>query len=181
LVLGFPTREQAPPSPETVKLLSGVIGSSPLIQLAHAAPSYQRWAGRKARSFFPYLTIPAPVKPDDLSHDPVKNQVLEDPLIKQQGTVSGLTDMFDGGEQLFANNYKFWPKALPIMIVHGTADQVTSHKASEQFIEKLEVDDKKISLYDGGYHELVNEPDGVWEKFTEECISWVEARIPAKL
>lgn len=31
----------------------------------------------------------------------------------------------------------------------------------------------------GGYHELQNETDGVPEKMAEECISWIEARIPA--
>jgi len=173
--IAFATRQAAPPSPESVKLLSGVIGSSPLIHLTNSASAFQRWAGRKARHFLPYLVIPAPVNPDDLSHDPIKNKVLEDPLIKQKGSVSGITDMLDGGEALFAQDYKYWPKALPILIVHGTADQVTSAKASEAFIDKIEATDKKISLYDGGYHELVNEPDGVWEKFTDECISWVEA------
>lgn len=73
---------------------------------------------------------------------------------------------------------------------------MTSHKASQAFIDKVPAEDKKITLYEvrdasssldcsdilqGGFHELVSEPDGVWEKFTDECISWVEARIPAKL
>lgn len=26
----------------------------------------------------------------------------------------------------------------------------------------------------GGYHELQNEPDGVKEKFTDECVVWAE-------
>ena len=28
-----------------------------------------------------------------------------------------------------------------------------------------------------GYHELHNEPDGVAEKFTDECIAWVERQL----
>lgn len=63
-MLGFATRQQAPPSPETIKLLSGVIGSSPLIHLTNAVSSFQRWAGRKAKPFLPNLSIPAPVKPE---------------------------------------------------------------------------------------------------------------------
>lgn len=75
--------------------------------------SVQRRIGRYAKRFLPYLSVPAPVKPEvlratldmlcvinaclqDLSHDPIRNLVLEDPLVKQLGTVSGLTDMFDG-------------------------------------------------------------------------------------
>jgi acylglycerol lipase len=177
-VLAFATRQKPPPSPETVKLLNGVIGSSPLIHLTNPASTFQRWAGRIAKPFLPYLPLPAPVEPDDLSHDPEKNKVLEDPLIKQSGTVSGLTDMLDGGERLLAEDYQYWPKTLPIIIFHGTADQVTSPIASEEFIEKITADDKEIIFYKDGFHELVNEPDGVWEKFTNECISWVEKHIP---
>ena len=30
-----------------------------------------------------------------------------------------------------------------------------------------------------GYHELHNEPNGVKDRFIDECISWVEARLPS--
>ena len=29
-------------------------------------------------------------------------------------------------------------------------------------------------IIQGGYHELQNEPDGVKEKFTDECVAWAE-------
>ena len=60
-VLGFVTRKTGPPSPDTVKLLSGVIVSSPLLILTTPASPFQRWLGRKARPFMPNLTVPAPV------------------------------------------------------------------------------------------------------------------------
>lgn len=76
--------------------------------------------------------------------------------------------------------------------------QVCSVETSKQFIEKLAADDKRISLYEvcsheslfalllsltvfilkGGYHELQNEPNGVKEKFTDECVAWVESHFP---
>ena len=31
----------------------------------------------------------------------------------------------------------------------------------------------------GGYHELHNEPDGVKEKFTDECATWAEEHFIA--
>ena len=82
-------------------------------------------------------------------------------------------------------------------MIHGTEDLVTSPKASQAFHDAVVADDKKLSLYEvrtilalamlpqlthaqGGYHELQNEPDGVSEKMVEECITWIEARIPSK-
>jgi acylglycerol lipase len=31
-----------------------------------------------------------------------------------------------------------------------------------------------LRILQGGYHELQNEPDGVKEKFTDECAAWAE-------
>jgi len=73
----------------------------------------------------------------------------------------------------------YWvtPKAAPTLVVHGTEDKVCSVEASKQFVEKLPASDKNISLYEGGYHELQNEPDGVKEKFVDECAAWAEAHF----
>lgn len=60
-VLGFVTRKTAPPSPDTVKLLSGVIVASPLLTLSTPASSFQRWVARKARPLVPNLLVPTPL------------------------------------------------------------------------------------------------------------------------
>jgi len=178
-VLGFVTRTTGPPSPDTVKLLSGVIASSPLLILSTPTPSFQRWLGRKARPFLPNLLVPTPMNEGDLNRHPERNKVLGDPLIKQSGTVSGLTDMFDGGKKLLDEDYARFPQSLPLIILHGDTDKITSHDASKSFVEKVKADDKTFSSYPGGYHELVNEPDGMSEKFTDEVIAWIHAHLPA--
>ncbi|OCH83925.1 lysophospholipase [Obba rivulosa] len=176
LALAFPTRTQPPPSQETVGLLSGVIATSPLLLQTFPASKLLRWAGGKARFIAPSMTIAAPVVIEDLSHNQAANEAnAKDPLIIQKGSLSGLHDMLSGGEQLLQSDFQHWPRTLPVLIVHGTDDRVTSHKASQELYNKLTVEDKKLSLYEGGYHELVHEPDGVKEKFTDELISWVEA------
>jgi len=47
-------------------------------------------------------------------------------------------------------------------------------------VEKVKADDKTFSSYAGGYHELVNEPDGMDEKFTDEVIAWIHAHLPGE-
>jgi len=104
--------------------------------------------------------------------------------------------MLTQGEALLTT-YKDWPISLPVCfahqtffqicaevdgiqvyIAHGTADKITSHKASEEFIDKLPATDKKISLFEGGRHELQNEPDGVREKLAGEIIQFIESHLP---
>jgi len=86
--------------------------------------------------------------------------------------------MLERGEALLKTHHKNWPEHLPILIIHGTADDVTSHSASKKFIDSIPANDKTHTSYEGGFHELHNEPDGVKEKFIEECITWVEAHLP---
>lgn len=79
--------------------------------------------------------------------------------------------------------------------------QVTSHRASQLFHDKIQAKSKKIVLFpvrlqtkcrveifisfeQGGYHELQNEPDGVKEKLLEEVVSFIDDHLasftPAK-
>ncbi|OBZ69831.1 Negative regulator of differentiation 1 [Grifola frondosa] len=179
LVLAFPTRIYTPPSKETVAMLSGVISSSPLIHQTFPASKALRFLGGKAGAWLPYMTISAPVAIEDLSHDPAANEAnAKDPLIIQKGSLRGLDDMLSGGEKLLQKDFQHWPKKLPLLLVHGTGDRITSPKASEEFIHKIDAEDKQLSLYPDGFHELVQEPNGVKEKYVDECISWVLAHLP---
>ncbi|KZT41962.1 lysophospholipase [Sistotremastrum suecicum HHB10207 ss-3] len=178
LALAFPTRSIAWPSRESVKSLSGVIATSPLLRQAVPASKIQRWLGGKLSVLSPWTTIPAPVKAEDLTHDPAINEAyLKDPLILQKGTLKGLSDMLNWGEHISDLDYQDWPKDLPVLLLHGTADKVTSHLATEKFFNEVNTSVKNYVPFEGGYHELHNEPDGVREKVIDECISWVEARI----
>jgi len=167
-----------PPEKEAVTGLAGVIATSPLILQAKPAAKAARWIGGKASLLAPSLTIPAEVKSQDISHDEaVGVAYLKDPMVKQVGSLRGISDMLDGGEHLLRTDYTRWPTNLPVLLVHGSDDKVTSAKASELLHQQLPAKDKKISIFQGGYHELHNEPDGVKDKLIEECITWVEAHL----
>jgi len=172
LVLSFATR---PNTQESVSQLSGIIASSPCIRLTKPPMSITRRLGGLARAIFPNQNIPASVDSKYLSHDPeVVKDNETDNLVRRSVSLRAVDDMLNRGENLVIKDYKKWPAALPVLLVHGTEDMVCSVEASKQFVEQLPASDKKISLYDGGYHELQNEPDGVKENFTDECAAWAE-------
>ncbi|THH17131.1 hypothetical protein EUX98_g9184 [Antrodiella citrinella] len=178
LVCAFPTRTHAPPSPDTVNLLSGVILTSPLIQLTHPKPRLLVSAGGQLGRLFPHTQVPAGVNPNALSRNPGRNDAyMNDPLVKTYGTLRGVGDMLNGGERLFATDWAHWPKNLPVLFCHGTADQVTSPKGTEHFYNKIPAEDKKLTLFPGAYHEMFQEIDNIPEKLSDEIISWVEAHL----
>ncbi|EIW54362.1 lysophospholipase [Trametes versicolor FP-101664 SS1] len=178
LALAFATRTTPSPAPETLASLSGIISSSPLLLQSQPVPKLMRYVGGKASLLFPNLLFDAPVPIQDLSHNTAANEANStDPWIVQKGSLRGLRDMLSGGEQLLWNDHKHWPQSLPLLIVHGTADRVTSFKASEEFYHKVDAADKEFKPFEDGFHELVHEPDGVKERFVDECVSWLLKHI----
>jgi alpha-beta hydrolase superfamily lysophospholipase len=47
---------------------------------------------------------------------------------------------------------------LPLLLMHGSADRLTSADASGEFAEKAG-DKVKLKIWDGFYHEIHNEPE----------------------
>lgn len=180
LALSFPTQARAPPDPSTTARLAGVLACSPLLRQTAPVPRLMRRVGGAAANVLPWMAFPAVVPVEDLSHDSAMNEATDhDPLIRKQGTLRGLADMFNRGEDVVERGYRRWPRELPVLVIHGTADKVTSPQASQEFVEKLDASDKKLSLIEGGFHELTHEPDGVKERFWDECVKWILAHANA--
>ncbi|KAG6837818.1 hypothetical protein H0H93_016186 [Arthromyces matolae] len=173
-VLGFATEQTSASS------LAGVISTSPLILQTTPAPKVMRIVGGMASHLLPNQLIPAKVDAEHISHDAVVNQAyLDDPLVKPMGSLRGLSNMLSKGEELLQSGYKTWPKFLPLLLVHGSEDKATSPKASQTFYDSISADDKKFKLFEGGYHELHNEPDGVKEQLAADIVAFIKAHLQA--
>ncbi|KAH9944244.1 lysophospholipase [Epithele typhae] len=171
LALSFATRDgTAPPEQKTVDLLSGVIASSPLVEVARRAPStLERKLLEFVGRFLPNLVIKTPVQ------DKVSDS-LKDPYIKGYGRLEGLIDMISRGELLLQEGYKQWPARLPVLILHGSADMVNAFPPTKEVFEKLQAPDKEFIIYEGMMHDLMTEPD-IKDKYFNDCFSWLENHI----
>ena len=65
--------------------------------------------------------------------------------------------------------------ALPILIMHGTADRLVDPAGSKILYEKVGSEDKTLKLYDGFYHEIFNEPGR--EQVFEDMERWLVTRL----
>ncbi|KAJ7350640.1 lysophospholipase [Mycena albidolilacea] len=170
-VLNFPVRRDA-------SILAGVISSSPLVHQTKPTSKLVRAVCGLLAVFLPYTLVPAPADFAELSHDAEYNRMCgTDSLAPLQGTLRCTMDMLNWGDQLLAINYKKWPKTLPVLFVHGSGDQVTSHEATKQFHDKIEAD-KDMILYPDGFHELMHEP-AHREKLISDEIAFIEAHSKA--
>jgi len=180
LCLAFNTRGKAtPPSAEAVALVSGVIPLSPLIHQTHPLGSVQKWLVRKMSRLMPYATFPTRVPIEHLTHDSAMWEASKsDHLSQYTGGLRGVSDMLDGGDSILARDYKNWPGDRPLIIFHGTEDEVTDPKASQEFFNRVSTKDKKIVLLEGARHEPFHEivPEGVVGRMVNEITEWVKAR-----
>jgi len=111
----------------------------------------------------------------DFSRDPVAVAALDaDPLIKDEvqpaATVAALVR---ADERLRA---EFPTITIPLLILHGTADKATVPAGSQFFFDTAGSADKTLKLYDGHYHDLLN--DFGKEAVFADILAWIEARLP---
>jgi acylglycerol lipase len=64
---------------------------------------------------------------------------------------------------------------LPILIMYGSADQLSNPEGSNMLYEKVSSKDKSLKVYDGLYHEIFNEPEH--EKVMADMEAWLSAQI----
>jgi len=68
---------------------------------------------------------------------------------------------------------------LPVMILHGTLDQNTKPSGSQHFYDKVGSVDKTLKLYEGGFHDLLNDLDK--RVVMQDIQGWIGARLSASL
>jgi acylglycerol lipase len=65
--------------------------------------------------------------------------------------------------------------SLPVFILHGTEDKVTKPSGSQAFYDAAGSKDKTLKLYEGHYHDLLN--DAGKETVMADILGWIAARL----
>ena len=93
---------------------------------------------------------------DGLARDPeVIRAYTSDPLVHNKISARLALDMLQAGEWALAHAAEL---PLPVLLVHGTADKLTSAAASQEFAVKAGAN-CTLRLWQGFYHETHNEPE----------------------
>jgi len=66
---------------------------------------------------------------------------------------------------------------IPVLIMHGTADKAAKASGSQHFYDTVGSTDKTLKLYEGHYHDLLNDLDK--EVVMADILGWTDAHIPA--
>lgn len=111
-----------------------------------------------------------------VSRDPeVVREYIEDPLVFH-GKMSArmLRELFAGMHTAQAEAARI---SLPMLILHGGADVMTSPEGSRLLHQHIASSDKTLKVYPGLYHEIFNEPERA--EVLQTVLDWCEGRLPA--
>jgi len=152
--------------------LAGVILSSAALKIPDDYP-LRRFAGIAAR-LLPRFSPPGRTR-GNLARDPAVGRAWdEDPLTFKGGVRSrtGFLLLHACAETL--DHAERFTK--PLLIFHGTADRVTDPAGSQALYEAAAAEDKTFNLYEGSYHETMNDLDK--ERVLDDLAAWLDARVP---
>ncbi|MEO5613273.1 MAG: lysophospholipase [Sphingomicrobium sp.] len=114
------------------------------------------------------------LKMEDFSRDPDwVDQLNADPLTKDEVQPVATVAAFARAGERFEREFN--RITLPVLILHGTADKATRPDGSQEFYDHASSTDKTLKLYEGHYHDLLN--DLGREAVFDDITSWIGAHI----
>lgn len=115
------------------------------------------------------------LKNEDFSRDPqVVAGMNSDPLIAHETQpTKTVAELVRADERL---KEEFARIRLPLLILHGTGDKAAKSSGSQMFYDRAGSTDKTLKLYDGHFHDLLN--DLGRETVLTDITAWIEARLP---
>lgn len=111
---------------------------------------------------------------DLISRDPhVVQNYKDDPLVLKEFTTQLMGEVFIRGAKELMERMKAY--TYPCLILHGGGDAIVTPEASKFMFHHISSKDKEISIYDGLYHEIMNEPEK--EMVLNDIDHWIKQRI----
>ena len=109
-----------------------------------------------------------------LSHDlEAVKKYDNDPLVYRGGIPARTGAEFNRAIKLIQNQMELI--SLPLLILSGTADCLSDPEGSKQLYERAQSKDKTLKLYEGFYHEILNEIEK--KKVLRDIVEWLEKHL----
>ena len=152
--------------------LAGVVSLSPGLRTYSPTPTWKLYLARILNGISPSMTLHNGVKAELLTRDKgIVKETLDDLLYHFRISVRMGLDVLSLGEWTI-DRASDW--VLPLLLMHGTGDRLTSSDASREFASRAGKS-CALKLWDGLYHELHHEPEK--EAVLEFLVNWLDGQI----
>jgi len=110
------------------------------------------------------------LKNEDFTRDPAVLELMNsDPLIAHESQPTKTMEQLVLADERLTKEFSHI--TLPLLILHGTKDNATKYSGSQFFYDHAGSPDKTLKLYEGHYHDLLNDLDK--EKVMADIEAWV--------
>ena len=149
--------------------VAGVIASSAWLRLVFVPPPWKIALGQVLARVWPGFAMPKGLENTHMSHDLQWREAQRDPRLSTDVLTARMAVEFvAAGEDAIRRAPEL---ALPLLMLHGSADDLTDPAATRLFYDRAGCTDKTYRLYDGLYHELHNETDR--QAVLQDITSWL--------
>lgn len=154
----------------------GLILTSPWLKLAFKPSAVKEWLGRYVAFLLPTLPMSTGLKSEDLFRpsELCIPPIQDDPLNHTTITPKAYLEVQSSGEWALRHGHELH---VPLLLMHGTADRVTSFKASKELADSLQ-ERCEWHAKEGGLHELHNDKDG--KESIRFIVEWMERQLLRK-
>jgi alpha-beta hydrolase superfamily lysophospholipase len=151
--------------------LDGLILSAPTVDVS-AVSGLQLRIAKLLSAVLPKAGMVA-IDSAGVSRDPEVVRAYDaDPLVYHgKGPIRSIAEVL-GAAQRFPERVD--RLELPVLLMHGTADTLVSVAGTKLVAERASSTDKTLKLYDGLYHEILNEPEQ--DEVIADIVAWLQAR-----
>lgn len=153
--------------------LAGAIATGPLFKLGFEPPAFKVFLAKMMVNIYPAFTEKAELDSQGISRD--KEEVRKynaDPFNHGKITAGTFLGFFEAGKWALAHATDL---KIPMLVMHGTADRLTSPEGSKEFAESVPGNLVTLKLWDGFYHELHNEPEPDRSEVLTYITNWLNA------
>ena len=146
----------------------GMIVSSPWLKLSSPPLIYKQIIAKIIKYFYPSFIREDELIPQNISRDPdIVQSYIYDKLVHGKISLKLFFDASIHGKEVIGKSYQI---NQPILIMHGSADGITSWKSSTLFARNTGKF-TTFKIWDGCYHELHNEPNKL--EIFEFIYNWI--------
>ena len=153
--------------------VAGAIVSAPAVKLSDDIPLALIWASRVLSRILPRVGL-KPMEAEGISRDPtVVKAYVNDPLVYTGKITARLGDeLLRAGNEVRRNASSI---TVPLLILQGSGDRLVDPGGAQLLYDALSATDKTLKLYEGLYHEVMNEPER--ERVLADVHAWLEEHI----
>ena len=154
-------------------ILKGQILSGAAVGKLPAVKGFKTPLYNFANVFFKNTMIKNPISDDLCSDSAVVVDYREDPLVLQEASMNFYVEFLIKAANYAEDNMEMY--TYPCLILHGEKDNIVPKEIAEKLYSNIASEDKEIKIYDGLYHEILNEKNR--DEIIADIVTWMDRRI----